>query len=125
MPAGYGIGNHRLFVTDFAESDVIGISQQKVIRPTSWRLNTKIPRVVADYPRILEEKVLAHRLIEQMGTAHQKSKSKESAKKGLNKLDKELGQYMCYAERKCCKIKSGCIPFSSKASLWIRRTQIY
>ena len=64
MPAGYGIGDHRLFVIDFAELDVIGISRQKVVQPTSRRLNTKIPRVAAEYARILEEKVLAHRLIE-------------------------------------------------------------
>ncbi len=64
MPAGYGIGDHRLFVINFAESDKIGISHQKVVRPTSWHLNTKIPRVAAGYARILGEKVLAHRLIE-------------------------------------------------------------
>ena len=125
MPAGYGIGDHYLFVINFAESDVIGISRQKVVRPTSRRLKTKIPRVAAEYTRILEEKDLAHRLIEPMGTAHRKRKSKALAIKRLNKLDKELGQYMCYAERKCCKIKSGRIPFSPEASLWIRRTQVY
>jgi hypothetical protein len=70
MPGGYGIGDHHLFVIDFAESDVIGISQQKVVRPTSQHLNTKIPRVAAEYARILEEKVLAHRLIERMGPTH-------------------------------------------------------
>ena len=125
MSASYGIGDHPLFVIDFTESDVIEISQQKVIRPTSRRLNTKIPRVTADYTRILEEKVLFHRLIEQMGTAHQKSVSKESAIKRLNKLDKELGQYMRYVKKKCHKIKSGHIPFLPKASLWIRWTQVY
>ncbi len=35
MPAGYGIGDHRLFVVDFSEADMIGISRQKVVRPTS------------------------------------------------------------------------------------------
>jgi hypothetical protein len=117
MPAGYGIGDHRLFVIDFAELDVIGISRQKVVQPTSRRLNTKIPRVAAEYARILEEKVLAHRLIERMGAAHRRSKSKASAIKRLNKVDKELGQYMRYAEKKCRKIKSGRIPFSPEASL--------
>jgi hypothetical protein len=48
MPAGYGIGDHCLFVIDFSEADVIGISRQKVVRPTSRQLNTKIPRVAAD-----------------------------------------------------------------------------
>jgi len=116
MPAGYGIGDHRFFVINFAESNVIGISQQKVVRPTSRCLNTKIPRVAAEYARILEveEKVLAHRLIERMGAAHQKSNSKASAIKRLNKLDKELGQYMRHAERKCCKIV-GSYPIFSRS----------
>jgi hypothetical protein len=60
-----------------------------------------------------------------MGAAHRKSKTKASAIKRLNKVDKELGEYMRYAERKCRKIKSGRIPFSPEASLWIRRTQVY
>jgi hypothetical protein len=32
---------------------------------------------------------------------------------------------MRYAEKKCHKIKSGHIPFSPEASLWIWRTQVY
>ncbi len=104
---------------------MIGISRQKVVHPTSRQLNTKIPRVEADYARVLEEKVLNHRLIERMGTAHRKSKSRALARRRLNKLDKELGQYMHYAEKKCCKIKSGWIPFSPEASLWICWMQVY
>ena len=84
-----------------------------------------MPRVAADYARILEEKVLSHRLIERMCKANCKSISKESAIRRLNKLDEELRQYMRYAEKKCCRIKSGHIPFSLEASLWIRRTQVY
>ena len=63
MPAGYGIGDHRLFVIDFAEADVMGISRQKVVWPTSRHLNTTISIVAAEYARILEEKILVHRLI--------------------------------------------------------------
>ncbi len=32
---------------------------------------------------------------------------------------------MRHAEKKCWKIKSGRIPFSPEASLWISRTQVY
>jgi hypothetical protein len=32
---------------------------------------------------------------------------------------------MRYAEKKCQRIKSGCILFSPEAALWIRRTQVY
>jgi hypothetical protein len=112
MPAGYGIEDHHFFVIDFSAADMIGISCQKVARPTSRRPNTKIPRVAAAYARILEDKVLCHQLIKRMGAVHQKSKSRALARRCLNKLDKELGQYMHYAEKNCCKIKSGWIPSS-------------
>ncbi len=126
MPAGFGIGDHRLFVVDSSEADVIGISRQKVVRPLSRQINTKIPRVAEIYARVLEEKVISHRLIKCIGAAHRKSKPRASApRRRLNKLDKELGQYMHYAEKICRKIKSGRIPFSPEASLWIHRTQVY
>jgi hypothetical protein len=108
MAAGYGIGEHCLFVIDISAADMMGISHQKVAYPVSRRLNTKIPWVAAAYARILEGKVLSHQLIERMGAVHWKSKSRALARRHLNKLDKELGQYMHYAEKKYCKIKSGC-----------------
>jgi hypothetical protein len=43
----------------------------------------------------------------------------------LNKLEKEGEAYMKHAEKKCCRLKSGCIPFSPEASLWIRQSQVY
>ncbi len=43
MPAGYGVGDHRLFVIDFASSNIIGNSAPKVVRAASQQLNTKIP----------------------------------------------------------------------------------
>ena len=32
---------------------------------------------------------------------------------------------MKHAEKKCCRLKSGWIPFSPEASLWIRQCQVY
>ncbi len=70
MPAGYGIGDHRLFVINIYATDMIGISRPRVVRSVSWQLNTKIPRVATEYVRILEDKAIHHRLIECMGAAH-------------------------------------------------------
>jgi hypothetical protein len=122
MPAGYGIGDHRLFMINFSMMDIIGKSPPRIVRPASRRLNTKIPRVVAEYARILEKKILKHRLIERTGAAHTSSKSRRKVVKCLNRLDNELGQYMRHAEKKCRKIKSGRIPFLPEASQWICRT---
>jgi hypothetical protein len=43
--------------------------------------------------------------------------------KALNKLDKEEEAYMKHAEKKCRRLKSGCIPFSPEASLWIGKVR--
>ncbi len=60
-----------------------------------------------EYVRILEEKVIRHRLIERMRAAHTSSKSCQKLTKHINRIDSELGQYMRHAEMKCQKIKLG------------------
>ncbi len=77
------------------------------------------------YVRILEEKVLRHQLIERMGAAHTSSKSRWKLTKHINRIVRKLGQYMRNAEKKCQKIKSGRIPYSPEASVWIKWTQVY
>jgi hypothetical protein len=53
------------------------------------------------------------------------NKPKEAISKQLHKFDKEGEEYMKHAEKKCRKLKSGHIPFSPEASLWIRQSQVY
>jgi hypothetical protein len=61
-----------------------------------------------------------------MDKAHTSSGSWEEATLRINKIDKEFGDYMRHAERKCRSIKSGSrIPFSLEAALWIKGTQVY
>ena len=43
MPAGYGIGDHRLFVLDFLTSSLIGHDLPKIVRAPARRLNNNIP----------------------------------------------------------------------------------
>ncbi len=40
-------------------------------------------------------------------------------------IDRELGDYMQHAEKKCQQIKLVRIPFLPEASLWIKQTQLY
>jgi hypothetical protein len=114
-----------MFVVDFNTKDIIGQAPPRVIQATLQRLNTRIPWVANEYVRILDEKVLGHRLIERMGAAHTSSKSRRKMTKRINRIDRELGQYMRHAEKKCRKIKSGQIPFLPETSVWIKRTQVY
>ena len=63
MPAGYGIGDHRLFVINFASSNIIGNTAPKVVRAAYRCLNTKIHRAATEHARILEEKIIKHMCI--------------------------------------------------------------
>ncbi len=83
-------------------------------------MNTKISQVAAEYVQILEEKVINHCLIECMGKSDTFSKPRGEATRCINKIDKEFGEYMHHAERKCWQIKSGRIPFSPEAALWLK-----
>jgi len=125
MPAGFGIGDHRLFVIDIATDSLIGLQPMKIVRPKAWRLNNKIPGAASAYRDRLERLLLKHRIIERMGAAHEGSKDNQEAETRMNKIDKESGQYMLNAEKKCRKIKSGRIPFSPESAVWIRRCQVY
>ncbi len=125
MPAGYGIGDHQLFVVDFAASDIVGSRPSLVVRAASRWLNTRLPGVAAEYARLLETKIIRHKLIERVGLAHDRSSSTCSLTHRLNRLDRELGNYMRFAKKRCRKLQSGHIPFSPESSLWICWTQVY
>ena len=125
MPTGYGIGDHRMFIIDLNTTDIIGSNPPKVVRPTARRLITRLPGVAAKYNAILKKKIQEHRLIERAGLLERSNASEEKYIAGLIRLDDELTHYMRHAEKKCRKIKSGRIPFSPEASMWIRRTQVY
>ena len=70
MPAGYGIGDRCLFVIDFVASLLIGTSPKRIVRSQTRLLNCKLPGAVEQYNKRLEEKILRHRLIKQLGKVH-------------------------------------------------------
>ncbi len=118
MPAGFGMGDHRLFMVDFQEESLIGKAPFRVKRFTSRRLNTKVSSgAVRKYLSQLEKNLEHHRLIERIEELHTKNKSRRKFQRGLNKLDKQSKDLMINAEKKCRKIKSGRTPFSPKAAL--------
>ena len=125
MLVGYGVGNHHLFVVDFAMASMVGTCPPKIVRPALHRLNTKISGCALWCNRALRRNILRHQLLECMINAANLHDGKEIILVKLNQLDWEGEQYMRHAKKKCRRIKSGCIPFSSEASLWIRQCQVY
>ena len=125
MPAGYGIGDHRLFVFDIHTSTLIGTAPPRARRAASRRLNTCFPHVAKKYAASLEANILRHRLIEKLGKAHTMRTSKEDTQRRINQVYAEGVQYMTHAKRNCRRLKSGRICFSLESVLWIKREQIY
>jgi hypothetical protein len=102
MPAGFGVGDHRLFVLDMQSSSIIGEEPLKVQRFTSRQLNNKASsRATRNHLIRLEASISRHRLIEHMGELHETCCSKRKFRRGMNKLDQESMALMTNAEKKC------------------------
>ncbi len=125
MPVGFGVGDHQLFVIDFATTTLVSSGTTTVVRPALRRLNTKIHGCADRYNKSLHRNILRHRLLEQMVAVASTGASKSDMAQTLNKLDQEGEAYMKHAEKKCRQLKSGRIHFSPEASLWIRQCQVY
>jgi len=57
MPAGYGIGDHRMFVVDIVTSSMVGVDVKRIQRAKARRLNTKLPGVAERYAKQYEMKI--------------------------------------------------------------------
>ena len=99
MPAGYGVGDHRLFIIDFLTLSLIGNVPPWIVRAQARRLNTNIPRAAENYVNQFEKNVLRHNIIQRLGAAHESSPNNAIVKERVDALDKETKQYMVNAEK--------------------------
>ena len=125
LPVGMGMGDHRILCIDFSLRSVVGENPHKIVRMKARRVNSNIPSSVSKYSKSLEENLTRHRLIERLCLAHSMSRSSVLVKEKLDAIDEEGAQYMKHAEKTCRRIKSGRIPFSPEAAMWIKRTGVY
>ena len=126
MPAGYGVGDHRMFVIDFQAESIVGATPFRIQRYTTRRLNTKVSSgATKKYVERLEKNIRQHLLLEKLNELSGRDYNRKSIQRKLNKIDKQSKELMLNAEKKCRRIKSGRIPFSPEAALWIRRSQVY
>jgi hypothetical protein len=67
-PAGFGVGDHCVFVINFQESSMVGLAPFQVQCYSSQRLNTKVlSGTTQKYIDRLEENLSRHGLIEKLG----------------------------------------------------------
>ena len=89
MLAGFGIGDHRLFVLDFLTSSLVGHDLIKIVRAVVRRQKTLIPSAVKKYLERLENLIMGHKIVERVGAANDKSTSKALLKINMDKIDEE------------------------------------
>ncbi len=88
MLAGFGVGDHCMFIIDFQESGMVGTTPFRVQCFTSRRLNTKVSSgATKKYVERLEESIEKHWLIEKLGHLHMRYTSKSKFQQELNRLD--------------------------------------
>jgi hypothetical protein len=125
MPAGYGIGDHRLFIIDLHTTLLVGPGPPRERWAASRQLNTRLPHEVKKHTENLEEDLSRHRLIKKLGEAHSGSTDREGVWSKIGKVDESSMQFMKHSEKKCRRLKSGCISFLPESVIWIKREQIY
>ena len=64
MPAGYGVGDHRLFVINFLTSSLVGLTPPCIVRSQALRLNTKIPLAAEKYVDKFENNINQHNIVQ-------------------------------------------------------------
>jgi hypothetical protein len=102
MPAGYGIGDHCMFIVDLVQLSLIGKMPLQVQRLVLRRLNTKVPDGgAAKYIATLKSSLVRHCLIERLGWAHKLCRSRKDFCRRLNKIDRESKELMKNAEKTC------------------------
>ncbi len=99
--AGFGIGNHQMFVVDLQEDTIIGTAPFRVKQFIPCRLNTKVSSgATQKYIQKFEESLLCHRMIEKLDEIHLKYQSTTQFQMELSKLDKQSKDLMIKVEKK-------------------------
>ncbi len=112
MLAGFGVGDHCLFVIDMQAASLIGEEPLKVQRFTSRQLNMKVSSgATRNYLARLEANLAQQRLKERIEELHETCCSNETFCQGINKLDQESMTLMTNAEKRCRKINWVAFPF--------------
>ncbi len=104
MLFGYGVGNHRAFVLDIPLQSLVGVNTVQIVRPSSRRLNSRLPGCGKAYVRSLKKNIIQHRLIKQLHDAHTGEYSAAEQAWKVLAIDEEGKAYMRHAEKICCKI---------------------
>ena len=113
-PVGYGVGDHRLFVIDVRTSSLVGDGINKIERPVSRRLNTRLADYKEKYVCSLEGNIVRHRLREKVARVHKEDLPKEVKRRKLDGIDEDAKAYTRGAEKSAEELSQGKYPSRRK-----------
>ena len=103
----YGIGDHRLFLLKLLADSLFGGKYPTIARPTSRLLTCKISRI-RKYCTALKQLVISHNMQAKLEHIQCGSLTLPPAVSQTlhDKRDKELGEFMAHAKKRCTKFKA-------------------
>ena len=114
-------GDHRAMFIDVEWESLLGQSIFKVPRPPARRLFTRMPiRALQTYARLLKKQLNKVHFLTKLRTVNKKVRTQGATRPAdcttLDKLDKIRTDAMIHAEKKCRKLRMGCVEFSPKVN---------
>ena len=123
-----GVGDHRTVIVDVSSRSMIGKDSFKIVRPTARRLTLANTRYVEKYIKVLEGKIMEHKLRQRLDECAQllaNDPTNSDALDQLETIDNEVTEYQRFAEKKCRKIYVHPLAFSLPVQHWVRRRWAY
>jgi hypothetical protein len=122
LPPRAGVGDHRVFLLDFASETIIGDIFPRVVPIFRRQLNCSSDRIKQNYIQVLSQLATRHKILRKMEIIDEdQSATPAMTQLRMSKVDLELEQFMKSAERDCHKYKRDNLEWSPLASVWIHR----
>jgi hypothetical protein len=123
LPFNEGVGDHRVFIVDITSGSILGDAFPRVIPASSRLLNCKSNKIKKSYIAVLNQLLNRHLIFQKILLTNRASKhiSHAALQLRMNKINKEMEQFMKSAERDSHKLKRNNIEWSPITRVWLRR----
>jgi hypothetical protein len=117
-----GIGDHRVFIVDITSKSILGNVFPRVIPASSCLLNCKSDKIKKSYIAVLNQLLNRHLIFKKLLLTDRASDniSLTPLQLRMNKINKEMEQFMKSAERVSHKFKENNIEWSPITRVWLR-----
>jgi hypothetical protein len=123
LPSRVGVGDHRVFVLDFASETILGNVFPRVIPLAHHLLKCASDKIRKNYIAVLNQLLNMHLMFKKMLCIDRASNHLSPAivQLRMDKFDMELEQFMKLVEMDCHKYKRNNIEWSLYSSVWIHQ----